>query len=570
MQAVVKVRSAVALGALLAVVAAVFSASLGGAASSDNRPHIAQLVRYAILLENDAQFHHVTAKTEARRELTASEAVLKGALGLGPPAAAAALLRQAVTKDQDALALLATVNEGKVRLDIVTALIRKENALKEMGEPVAGAVLPPAMLKPVKPPAVKPPPKLTAQQIAVLVSEAAEDERAFDHEFDRPPGTGNVARPLEDAMSNLEKAAQAASLDPRLEQATDYIRHALGHDAVILNWFRGYAWGEAFSPDPDFALESAFGDKFDALKELDVLQAGEENDEEASSKPPGGRSAQAAGTGTVWFTEFAGNKIGRVTVKTKKVTEFPIPTPDSRPEGIALGPDGNYWFTETKGDKIGRITPAGSITEFPVPTPNAFPEGVTSGPDGNVWFTELGGSKIGRITPAGSITEFALRPGSFPAGITAGPDRNLWFVETVGRIGRIATTGALLPEFPIPTPNSFPTSIARGPDGNLWLTEYQGNRIARINVAATTLSEWTLKSPARKPLTITAGSDGAMWFSERGLNRLGRITTKGKITEVTLPKRAFDPVGVTAGPDGNIWYTGFKSSVIGWLAPNTR
>jgi streptogramin lyase len=66
--------------------------------------------------------------------------------------------------------------------------------------------------------------------------------------------------------------------------------------------------------------------------------------------------------------------------------------------GITAGPDGNLWFTEYGGNKIGRITTAGSITEFAIPTANSGPTGITAGHDGNLWFTESNGNKIGRIT----------------------------------------------------------------------------------------------------------------------------------------------------------------------------
>jgi hypothetical protein len=41
------------------------------------------------------------------------------------------------------------------------------------------------------------------------------------------------------------------------------------------------------------------------------------------------------------------------------VTEVPIPTPNGFPSGIASGPDGNLWFTEWGGNKIGRLAPGG-------------------------------------------------------------------------------------------------------------------------------------------------------------------------------------------------------------------
>ena len=90
------------------------------------------------------------------------------------------------------------------------------------------------------------------------------------------------------------------------------------------------------------------------------------------------------------------------------ITEFPIPTASSQPEGITSGPDQALWFTEAQGNKIGRITTSGSITEFALPTTASNPQGITLGPDQALWFTEFAGNKIGRITTGGSITEFAL------------------------------------------------------------------------------------------------------------------------------------------------------------------
>ncbi|HLQ31012.1 MAG TPA: hypothetical protein VK140_17380 [Ktedonobacteraceae bacterium] len=68
------------------------------------------------------------------------------------------------------------------------------------------------------------------------------------------------------------------------------------------------------------------------------------------------------------------------------------------PDGITAGSDGNLWFTEFDGNAIGRITPSGSFSTFGIPTAKSRPEGITAGPDGNVWFVEENASKIGRIT----------------------------------------------------------------------------------------------------------------------------------------------------------------------------
>jgi hypothetical protein len=61
------------------------------------------------------------------------------------------------------------------------------------------------------------------------------------------------------------------------------------------------------------------------------------------------------------------------------VTEYRVPTWASGADGIAAG-GAVLWFTEHLGDIVGRVTTSGAISEFPVPTPNSFPDGITLGP----------------------------------------------------------------------------------------------------------------------------------------------------------------------------------------------
>src|SRR5262249_37919440 len=66
------------------------------------------------------------------------------------------------------------------------------------------------------------------------------------------------------------------------------------------------------------------------------------------------------------------------------INEFALPTPDSQPNTIVAGPDGNVWFMEINRDTLGRITPAGQVTEVPLPVP-AGNANFVFGPDGNIW-----------------------------------------------------------------------------------------------------------------------------------------------------------------------------------------
>jgi virginiamycin B lyase len=102
------------------------------------------------------------------------------------------------------------------------------------------------------------------------------------------------------------------------------------------------------------------------------------------------------------------------------ITEFPLATPNSNPQGITAGPDGALWFVEQgsglgQGDgRIGRIATSGTISEFPIPTPTGVPSQIVAGPEGALWFTDLV-SRIGRITTG------ETSPGSRSPALTTDP-----------------------------------------------------------------------------------------------------------------------------------------------------
>ena len=68
----------------------------------------------------------------------------------------------------------------------------------------------------------------------------------------------------------------------------------------------------------------------------------------------GGCVATLAATKTLWFSELLGNKIGQITTG-GDIFEFPLPSANSQPNGVAEGPDGAVWFAEQVGNRIGRL-----------------------------------------------------------------------------------------------------------------------------------------------------------------------------------------------------------------------
>jgi virginiamycin B lyase len=282
--------------------------------------------------------------------------------------------------------------------------------------------------------------------------------------------------------------------------------------------------------------------------------------------------------GALWFTEYFGNKIGRITTA-GDITEYPLPIDPggvSQLMSITAGPDGALWFTEAALGKIGRITTSGSITEYTVPS-GPGPLSIVFGPDGALWFTASSGA-IGRITTTGAITEYSLPPGRVPTDITVGPDGALWFTELgANQIGRMTTDGVLTAEFPL-SPIScscyVPAGIGSG-DGALWFAK-DIDKIGRITTSGV-VTVYAL-APNSWPGHFLTGPDGAVWFIEAGGDayldsvhgKIGRIGADGTIMEYPIPTDYPYPGGLTLGPDGALWFTEQGPGKIGqFVLPDT-
>ncbi|MBJ7455082.1 MAG: hypothetical protein JHC74_03380 [Thermoleophilia bacterium] len=275
--------------------------------------------------------------------------------------------------------------------------------------------------------------------------------------------------------------------------------------------------------------------------------------------------------GALWFTEDSViGRLGRITTS-GEVTEFTsVMTLGGGLSGIAAGRDGNVWFTQNALlHNVGRATTLGAVTKFSSGlTPGGSLRGITEGPDGNLWAAwSANPGRIVRISPAGAITEFTagLQNNNAPTGITAGPDGNVWFTEkgTPAKIGRITPAGAIT-EFRVGlTTGSAPEDIVTGPDGNLWFTQADG--IGRITPAGV-ITEFTAGvTPGSRPSGIAAGSDGNLWFTQAtSPGRIGRITTAGIVSEFSAGLTpGASPLGIAAGPDGNMWFTERDADRIG-------
>ena len=187
------------------------------------------------------------------------------------------------------------------------------------------------------------------------------------------------------------------------------------------------------------------------------------------------------------------------------VAEFPLPSgAGSAPDGVAVGSNGSIWFTAFGADAIGKVDPTThAITEYTIPTKNAEPLGIALGPDGNLWFTEFNTDQIGMINATThKFTEYPIPTmDAEPFGITAGPNNTVWFTEWSGnQIGSVNITTGKVTEYPIPTLDAAPEGIMQDAAGNIWFTESVGNKIAMYDPTTETYTEHALPNAVRRAL----------------------------------------------------------------------
>jgi len=100
------------------------------------------------------------------------------------------------------------------------------------------------------------------------------------------------------------------------------------------------------------------------------------------------------------LSELRAHAHGAVPGNFSFITEYPLPINTNafvtnQPYGLLSAQDGNIWFADYGGSSIGRMTTSGVVTKFFTPTTNSFPSFLATGADSNIWFGEIIASSPG-------------------------------------------------------------------------------------------------------------------------------------------------------------------------------
>ena len=138
--------------------------------------------------------------------------------------------------------------------------------------------------------------------------------------------------------------------------------------------------------------------------------------------------------GDIWFTSQQANSVGFLDVSERTVEILPVPTPNARPYGIKIAPDGTVWVALFGSDRLASIDPATmTLNEHVLPREDSRPRriGITS--DGRIWYGDYNGGYLGVFDPdSGEATEWAMPSGenARPYGLAVDGQDRIWFVET--------------------------------------------------------------------------------------------------------------------------------------------
>jgi streptogramin lyase len=258
--------------------------------------------------------------------------------------------------------------------------------------------------------------------------------------------------------------------------------------------------------------------------------------------------------GNVWFTTPNNSMIGEFNPTTQSFVGQWAVTPGSGPWDLAFDQTGKIWYTEHLVSAVGAFDPSThAFTDFPTPSLNSNPYGIAAS-GSLVWFTE-NNSSVARIakldTSANNqISEYLIRPQP-PGGLTPhmiGVDANghPWWTEgwvraigtldpgvaTPGQCGTVSSAGDCtgVTELRLPTPpstcnGSHVSGLAvQGGSSRIWLDDSLSNRVGAYNPATNQFALTNLKCGVHPHDGLNLDPVLHVWWDEEFNNALGQVT----------------------------------------------
>jgi virginiamycin B lyase len=261
------------------------------------------------------------------------------------------------------------------------------------------------------------------------------------------------------------------------------------------------------------------------------------------------------GSGTVWYSSFGEQNLGKLDPKTGKVTEFPMqehkPGFPTGSLGLRSGPDGNLWLGNMYQATIAKFDPKSETFKF---WPLQGDENIdaaqinmvspqSSGVDGKVWTQNNGFAGVHRLDIATGKIEtwepFKNIPGPHNIyDVIPDSQNNVYFTDFRQRhIGRIDARSGEIRLYEIPTPASAPRRGTMDAQDRLWFGEYRGDRIGMLDTKTGQFKEWPVSPRWSSPYDVITDKNEEAWTGSMLSDQVTRLNTKtGESINYLLPR----------------------------------
>ena len=234
------------------------------------------------------------------------------------------------------------------------------------------------------------------------------------------------------------------------------------------------------------------------------------------------------GRGRVWFVGQVGNYVAYFVPGSKQFKRYEL-DPEVNPHNLIVAKDGMVWYAGNRAAHIGKLDPAsGKVVKYPMPDSAARDPHtlVFDRAQEHIWFTVQGGNFVGRLAmKTGKVQLVKMtRNGARPYGIMMDAQDRPWFVEFgTNRIGTVDPKTMALKEYDLPNARTRPRRFALTADGMLWYGDYTRGYLGRLDPKTGAVKEWANPSGAPSlPYAMTMDDQDRVWFVETGVqpNRL--------------------------------------------------
>ena len=262
--------------------------------------------------------------------------------------------------------------------------------------------------------------------------------------------------------------------------------------------------------------------------------------------------------GTVWYSDFADEFLGKLDPKTGQATEYPIPLlKQGFPKGsleLQLDKDENPWLAMMYQGGIAKFDrKSEKVQVFPLPkelqkdhTQESMVMPIYSYVDGKVWTNNQDDHSILRLDLKTGAYEnlgtFAIQGAGRNInayGIPANLENGLYLLDfAADNIGRIDAKTKEFKVWPTPTRDSRPRRGMVDAQDRLWFAEYGANAVGMFDPKTEKIQEWKVPTPWSAPYQAVVDKNGDVWTASMFTDRVVRLNPNtGEVTEYLLPQQ---------------------------------